>query len=261
MLVEPMVFIWVVLAFFVIATLYSSVGFGGGSSYLAILTLVFTGFYTIRSTALLCNIVVVAGSSYWFIKRGHLLLSKAWPFVLTSIPLAFLGATMRFTQATFFILLGLALISSSLALVIQTYNLGTRSSGIAVYPKSLGYFLGGAIGLLSGLVGIGGGIFLSPVLNHLRYDTALRIAALASFFILVNSLAGIGGLIASSTLQVPWAEASWLFIAVLLGGQLGVRITLNKLTENSIKLITAVLVLVVGLRVLLINGLEFTMKL
>lgn len=259
MLLDPLNFFWVVLLFFVIATLYSSVGFGGGSSYLAVLTLVLVSFYSIRSTALLCNIIVVAGSTFWFIKKGLLNLKKAWPFVITSIPMAFLGATIDFTETTFFILLGLALIGSAIALILQTYYQGNKKIKLRHYPAFLSYLLGGGIGLLSGLVGIGGGIFLSPVLNHMRFDTSLKIAALASFFILVNSLAGIGGLLVGDTFEIPWLEAAWLIVAVFLGGQLGVRITLNKLTENSIKLITAVLVLVVGLRVLLINGLDFTM--
>ena len=259
MLLSPQEFFWVVFAFFVIATLYASVGFGGGSSYLALLTLVFTAFFSIRSTALVCNVVVVAGSSYWFIKKRHLWLKNAWPFVITSIPLAFIGATLRFTQTTFFIILGLALIVSAVTLVIQTYGLDSSRKLIRTYPGYLSYLIGGGIGLLSGLVGIGGGIFLSPLLNHMRYDTSLKIAALASFFILVNSLAGIGGLVIGGTFEVPWKEAAWLIGAVLIGGQLGVRLTLSKLTENSIKLITAVLVLIVGLRVLLINGLEFSL--
>ena len=219
MLLGPQEFFWVVFAFFVIATLYASVGFGGGSSYLALLTLVFTAFYTIRSTALVCNVVVVAGSSYWFIRKGHLLMKNAWPFVVSSVPLAFLGATLRFTQATFFIILGLALITSAVALVVQTYSSGMREKKLLSYPGYVRYLLGGGIGLLSGLVGIGGGIFLSPLLNHMRYDTSLKIAALASFFILVNSLAGIGGLVISGTFEIPWAEALWLIGAVLLGGQ------------------------------------------
>ena len=247
------------LGFFVIATLYSSVGFGGGSSYLALLTLVFSSFFAIRSMALICNLVVVSGSSYLYVKKGHLDLKKFLPFIITSIPLAFIGSSFRLRENIFFVILGSALIISALALIYQTFVTKKSEEKSADYPPYMTYILGGAIGLLSGLVGIGGGIFLAPVLNHMRWDKSVKIAALASFFILVNSVSGIGGYLSNGTFELPWREAIGLMIAVLIGGQLGIRISLNKFTGNSIKVITAILVLFVGVRVLLINGLEMAL--
>src|SRR6056297_3454090 len=98
----------VCLGFFIVATLYSSVGFGGGSSYLALLTLFLGGFFAIRSIALICNLVVVSGSTYLYFKNGHAKIKDFLPFVLTSIPLAFLGASFRLQEHVFFILLGLS---------------------------------------------------------------------------------------------------------------------------------------------------------
>src|SRR6056297_86114 len=246
----------VMLGFLVIATLYSSVGFGGGSSYLALLALVFVSFFAIRSIALVCNLVVVSGSSYLYWKNGHLVFKKFLPFVITSIPMAFFGARFRLSESTFFILLGSALIISALALIYQTI-LGRTSNDVNTnYPPWVTYALGAGIGLLSGLVGIGGGIFLAPVLNHMKWDKSIKIAALASFFILVNSISSIGGLLTKNSFEFPWVEGLGLVLAVFIGGQIGIRLSLSKLTGNGIKVITAILVLVVGVRVLLINGLQ-----
>ncbi|MFS4448902.1 sulfite exporter TauE/SafE family protein [Maribacter sp. 2307UL18-2] len=244
------------LGFLVIATLYSSVGFGGGSSYLALLALVFVSFFAIRSTALVCNLIVVSGSSYLYFKKGHLDFKKFLPFILTSIPMAFLGARFRLSEEVFFILLGSALIISALALIFQTVRLKKSEEVSAHYPAYVTYLLGAGIGLLSGLVGIGGGIFLAPILNHMKWDKSIKIAALASFFILVNSVSGIGGLLTNGTFELPWIEAVGLMVAVGIGGQIGIRLSLSKLTGKGIKVVTAILVLTVGIRVLLVNGLQ-----
>lgn len=244
------------IGFFAVATLYSSVGFGGGSSYLALLTLVLTEFFTIRSIALVCNLVVVFGSTLLYYKHNHLKVKDFLPFILTSIPLAFIGASFRLEEHIFFMILGCSLILSALSLIWQTFLIKGKSEVKKSYPKHLSYFLGGGVGLLSGLVGIGGGIFLAPILNHMHWDKAIKIAALTSFFILVNSLSGIVGLISANTLELPVTETLALIAAVFLGGQLGIRISIRRLSPTAIKRITALLVFAVGVRVLLVNGLE-----
>lgn len=248
-------FVLLLIAFFIVATLYSSVGFGGGSSYLAVLTLLVSSFFAIRSAALLCNLAVVSGSCFLFYRSGHLSFKKFLPFVVTSVPFAFLGATIRLKEELFFVILGVSLIVSATALCYQTLK---PKSGKAAknYPVYVSYLLGGGIGMLSGLVGIGGGIFLAPVLHHLKWDKPIVIAALACFFILVNSISGIGGLVVSDTFDVFWPEIIGLLLAVILGGQLGVRLSIGQLSSKGIKLLTALLVLLVGIRVLLKNGLQ-----
>lgn len=243
------------LGFFIVATLYSSVGFGGGSSYLALLSLFIASFFAIRSIALICNLVVVSGSTYLYFKHGHAKLRDFLPFVVTSIPMAFLGASFRLKEEVFFIILGCSLIISAVLLAWQTYISISVSENIKSYPKYFSYVIGAAIGLLSGVVGIGGGIFLAPVLNHMKWAKSIKIAALASFFILVNSISGLGGLVTAHTLELPLKETLALVGAVLLGGQVGIRVSLKRLSPNGIKRITALLVFVVGIRVLLVNGL------
>ncbi len=256
MLLDSTHLILLCLGFFIVATLYSSVGFGGGSSYLALLTLFLPNFFAIRSIALICNLVVVSGSTYLYFKNNHAKIKDFVPFILTSIPLAFIGATFKLNEHIFFVILGVSLILSAIALAGQTFSKNKIKKEVKKYPAYFSYVIGGVIGFLSGLVGIGGGIFLAPLLNHFKWNTAIKIAALASFFILVNSVSGILGLLNAGTLQLPWKETFFLIIAVFLGGQLGIRISLKKLTPNNIKRLTALLVFVVGIRVLLKNGLE-----
>lgn len=238
-------------AFFFIALMYSSVGFGGGSSYLALLSLVLGEFYVIRTLALLCNLTVVTGSSWLYFRKGLLNIRSALPLVLSSIPMAFLGASFRLQENQFFVLLGLALLISSFALAWQSLREQEIRLTVKKFPYWMNFLLGGGIGLLSGLVGIGGGIFLSPILNHLRWDIPVRIAALASFFIWVNSLSGLFGLYTQGTFQWNWTEGLVLLLCVLLGGQLGSRLSANKLTGKTIKLLTALLVFVVSIRILI----------
>lgn len=238
------------IGFFIVATLYSSVGLGGGSSYLALLTLFLGGFFAIRSMALVCNLVVVSGSTYLYFKSGHARLKDFLPFVLTSIPLAYIGASFRLEEHIFFILLGLSLVVSSVFLAAQTVSIANGNEYVKSYPKYLSYVLGGGIGLLSGLVGIGGGIFLAPILNHLQWNKSIKIAALSSFFILVNSISGLMGLVEGHMLDLPWKETLALMICVLIGGQLGLRISLKRLSPNGIKRVTALLVFIVGVRIL-----------
>ena len=243
------------IAFCGIALLYSSVGFGGGSSYLALLTLVFTSFHTIRTTALLCNLIVVLGSCWLFYKNGRLLFRKFFPFVISSVPMAFLGALFSFSERLFFILLGGALLLASVALTIQTLNIKGNITSRS-YGRATAFLLGSGVGLLSGMVGIGGGIFLAPVLHYMKWEKPVIIAALTSFFILVNSLSGIGGLLVSGSFEVNLSETMVLLGAVLIGGQIGVRLTLKRIAPRTIRLLTALLVFAVGSRVLWNNGLS-----
>ncbi|WP_066829534.1 sulfite exporter TauE/SafE family protein [Rufibacter ruber] len=243
---------WLVLCFFLVATLYSSVGFGGGSSYLAILTLFLPNFLEIKQTALLCNLVVVSGGTYLFLKEGYLDLKRFLPLTLSSVPAAFLGATVGLSQEVFFFLLGLVLALSGLLLLAQYAQKPTPETGEQKSPSwYLNLLLGGATGFLAGLVGIGGGILLAPLLHLLKWGSARSIAALASFFILVNSVSGLLGMVTSGKFQANFTLLAPLLLAVLVGGQLGTRLSLYTFQPHVIKGLTGVFVLYIGVKLVI----------
>ncbi len=239
-----------VILFFIIAAIYASAGFGGGSSYLAAMAVFGLAMETLRPTALLCNIVVVAGGSWLFWKKGFLDLRKIIFICLASVPMAFLGGLTPLKEKTFFILLGSSLVISAILMIFQKTNTHEDSVSVIKNPDWLPPALGGGIGYLSGVVGIGGGIFLSPLLHLIRWDTPKRIAATASFFILVNSIFGLAGQFLSGRFQFDPALVFPLVIAVLLGGQLGSRLNVLVFLQTHVRWVTAILVLYAGANIL-----------
>jgi uncharacterized membrane protein YfcA len=241
----------IIIFFFVIAFVYASVGFGGGSSYLAILAMYGLPFREIRLVALLCNIIVVTGGTIIFIRNKQTDWKKIIPVVVLSVPLAFLGAILKISQNTFFIILGCSLLVAAVLLWIKTKP---GETGTINPPRKYHYaedgILGGAIGFLSGMVGIGGGIFLSPLLNLMRWDTPRKIAATASVFILVNSISGIAGQVSTFPQGINFTRIFILCLAVLAGGQFGSRMGSVKFNPIVIRRVTALLVFFAGVEVL-----------
>ncbi len=240
----------VVVLFFLVAVLYSSVGFGGGSSYLAILALTGLSYMQFRAIALLCNIVVVSGGTYIFAKNGHYNWSKVLPLTLLSVPLAFLGGYIEVSRTTFFIVLGIVLVAAAILMWLSKYMVSQVKPGATVRSKLVDGATGGAIGFLSGMVGIGGGIFLAPILHLTNWDTPKRIAAAASFFILVNSVAGLLGQIQNPNFYFEPNIAFLLMVVVFFGGQIGSRLSAVKISPFVLKRTTALLIAFVGLRIL-----------
>ncbi len=239
----------IALGFVLIAFVYASVGFGGGSSYLALLALAGLPFQEIRLTALLCNIIVVAGGTLLFLQYKQLDGRKILPLVLFSVPAAFLGATMKISEAAFFLLLGATLLIAGVLLWLQPRQSPASPSPAPSQPLRDGS-LGVVIGWLSGMVGIGGGIFLSPLLHLLRWDSARKIAAAASVFILVNSVAGIAGQLSHLPENLNGQRIALLCAAVFIGGQAGSRVSQTRFNLVTIRRLTALLVFAAGIEVL-----------
>jgi len=207
-----------------------------------ILSLTPMAFEDVRMTALICNIAVVSGSVWVFHKAGHLKLTRILPLVLLSIPLAYLGGRLRISEEVFYILLGITLLIAGLMMLRSTSE---STNKIPYYANGI---IGGGIGFLSGVVGIGGGIFLSPILYLTRWATVKVIAATTALFILVNSIAGLTGQIVTHGFKLDWTLLLSLLITVIVGGQIGSRLTANKLNPITVKRIAAVLIIIVAVR-------------
>lgn len=236
--------------FFLTALLYASVGFGGGSTYLALLTLAGLDYRVIPLVALACNIVVVAGSSIRFARAGVTPWKGALLLTALAAPAAFVGGTIPIERETFQTLLGASLMLTGATMLIPVSEAeGAQPSRFA---KAMP-FVAAPIGFLAGLVGIGGGIFLAPLLHLIRWRDARAIAATASLFILINSLFGLAGHLfknGPAMFSGALAEALPLLIAVVIGGQIGSLLALRVLPVKWIRWLTAVLVVVVGVRLL-----------
>jgi len=207
----------ILVLFFIIAFVYSTVGHGGASGYLALM--VFLNFVPeqIRPTALVLNVLVSAIASMQYYRSGYFKRELFIPLILLSVPLAFLGSRVQLSPSVFKIILGICLLLS----VIRILGLIGNNSGetLRKMPLLIALLIGGGIGLISGMIGIGGGILLSPILLLFRWADIKQTAALAAPFILVNSLSGLAGLM-SRHLVFP-DKIMWWVLATLIGGLLG----------------------------------------
>tara|TARA_B110000116_G_scaffold142189_1_gene123271 strand:- start:446 stop:1219 length:774 start_codon:yes stop_codon:yes gene_type:complete len=247
---ETLVQYWqIIILFFTVAILYSSVGFGGGSSYLAILALTAIAFTEIRATALLCNIAVVSGNVFLFYHQKKINWRKILPLILFSVPLAYLGGYLKISQQFFFILLGITLLFAAITMWVSKKIVSSDEKKGKTNPIKSASF-GGSIGFISGMVGIGGGIFLAPLLHLTNWDTPKKIAVTTSFFILVNSIAGLLGQYSNPNFLIDWNLTSILLIIVFIGGQIGSRMSTNYFTPIQLKKATAILIALVGIRIL-----------
>jgi len=240
--------IYLIPLFFITALIYSSVGFGGGSTYLALLFLSGFSYVVIPKIALICNLVVVSQGLFIFLRSKNLNLKQALPFVICSSPFAYLGGSFLISRDLFLILLGLSLMAAGLRLLYQDKSPSYYDSSSRL-TLGIGLISGAVLGFFSGLVGIGGGIFLAPILYFLRWQKPKQIAATSSLFIFVNSLAGLMGQSTKEDWQQMPVETLGLVFAVLLGGLIGGHLCVDKWSPLKLQRITAGLILFVSSRI------------
>lgn len=239
--------------FVLVAAAYSSVGFGGGSTYNALLILSGTDFRLIPSIALTCNILVVSGGVYHYSRAGVLSASKLMPFIALSIPMAWLGGRLLVSEQVFIGLLGFSLLVAAAQMLLKPNTTMVPNTYTTARYWLVAAPIGGLIGLLAGITGIGGGIFLAPIIYFLHLTPARTVAGITSGFILVNSIAGLAGQLMKAGDYSPlqgWVQAWPLFIAVVIGGQIGSHLGAYHLPESWIKRLTAVLMLYVAVRLI-----------
>ena len=234
--------------FFLTAILYSSVGFGGGSTYLALLLIWAIPYQIFPVIALCCNIIVVSGNCFNYIRAGNINYKLLTPYLISSIPLAFIGGTLSINKNLFEILLFCVLIIAGLLLLFNFKSFDDDKVIEKKTPWIISVLIGGSIGFISGIVGIGGGIFLSPILFLMRAGKAKHIATAASLFILINSIAGIAGQFTKNFVFYDIQNYWPLFLVVLIGGQFGNFLNLKIFPASVLALITSALVIFVSIR-------------
>jgi len=239
--------------FFLTAVAYSSVGFGGGSSYNALLILTGVDYRLIPAIALSCNVLVVIGGVVHHMRAGHLTFTALLPYMVLSVPMAWLGGRLPVSEQIFIGLLGFSLLLAAVQMLFKPLVSAVDPTGSKQNVWLTAMPAGGLIGFLAGMTGIGGGIFLAPVIYLLQLASPRMIAGITSGFILVNSMAGLTGQMMKAGEFSPlqgMMEAWPLFVAVVIGGQLGSHLGAYKLSETWVKRLTAVLILYVAIRLI-----------
>jgi hypothetical protein len=227
-----------------IALLYSSVGHAGASGYIAVMSLFGIAPHEIKPTALALNILVAAIATSEFYRAGHFRWPLFWPFAVLSVPMAFVGGYLDLPTHAFKILVGAILLLSAVQLIVRPP--AEHEPKPPRKPVALG--AGAGIGLLSGLTGTGGGIFLTPLLIFLRWARTRTASGVSAPFILLNSIAGLGGNV-SATQSLP-AFALPLAAAVVVGGWVGSHFGSRRLPHVTIKRLLAAVLLIAGTKLI-----------
>ena len=236
------------ILFFVTALIYSSVGFGGGSTYLAILLIWGVPYTIFPVIALVCNIIVVSGNSINFLRSKNINFNLLFPYLIGSIPFAFIGGSITIEKSLFEILLFCVLLVAGIFLLIESKSFNKEQIRINKIPRLISISFGSIIGFMSGIVGIGGGIFLSPLLFLMKAAYPKHITSSASLFILINSIFGIAGQLTKDQVLDQVITYWPLFLSVLIGGQIGSLLNIKFLSNKILALLTSFLVIFVAIR-------------
>ena len=236
------------ILFLVTAVLYSSVGFGGGSTYLALLLIWGVPYFVFPVIALSCNIIVVSGNCFNYTRAGNLNFKLLYPYLIGSIPLAYIGGSLPVEKEFFEILLFLVLTTAGSLLLFNFKSYGKIQESYRKIPLSISVLIGGVLGFISGAVGIGGGIFLSPILFLIKAGKSKHIVTSASLFILINSISGIFGQLTKNDVLSEMYNYWYLLLIVLIGGQVGNYLNLKIFPTRVLALITALLVIFIAIR-------------
>src|SRR6056300_117095 len=223
--------------FLITSILYSSVGFGGGSTYLALMLIWEIPFYIIPILALCCNIIVVSGNSINYVRSGNLNLNLLVPYLIGSIPFAFFGASISISKELFEIILFIILFMAGILLLIKNKSYSDDQIKINSVPKAVSIFIGSVIG-----------IFLSPILFLMKAGYPRHIATAASIFILINSIFGVAGQLTKNIVFDEFLNYWPLFLCVLIGGQIGNLLNIKFLSNKTLTIITSMLVIFVSIR-------------
>ena len=234
--------------FFITAILYSSVGFGGGSTYLALLLIWDIPYFIFPIIALLCNIIVVSGNSFNYIRAGNHNFKLLLPFLIGSVPFAFLGGTLKIEKDIFEIFLFFVLSIAGFLLLINNKSYENNNLIVKKLNFIISLLIGSVLGLISGIVGIGGGIFLSPILFLIKAEKPKIIVTTASLFILINSISGILGQLTKENILSEVSNYMSLFMCVFIGGLLGNYLNLKIFTSRVLAIVTSLLVIFVSIR-------------
>lgn len=229
-----------------IAALYASVGHGGASGYLAVMAILSFPPEVMKPGALLLNLLVAGIGAIQYVRAGHFRFSLLWPFVLSSIPMSYAGARLHVSPKFYGIVLAVTLLWASVRLSMQANKSDDSFTRRPLPSLPVTLTIGAVIGWISGMVGVGGGIFLSPLFILMNWASPKETSAVSAIFIWVNSLSGIAGYLHSG---IAWPPRLWMWVAAAgIGGSIGSYFGAKKWSSLTLRRLLSVVLLVAAVK-------------